>query len=57
MQLIPGPCKAAPAPAHSVPASAGTATSFACHPPRGTAALTDTPPTTTDPPREDNSLE
>lgn len=57
MQLIPGPCKAAPAPAHSVPASAGTATSFACHPPRGTAALTDTPPTTTDPPPEDNSLE
>lgn len=30
----PGPRRAAPAPAHSVPASAGTATSFACHRPR-----------------------
>lgn len=56
VQLILGPCKAAPAPAHSVPASAGTATSFACHPPRGTAALTD-PPSAADPPPEDNSLE
>lgn len=36
----PGPRKAVPKPAHSVPASAGTAASFACHPPRSTAALT-----------------
>jgi len=38
-QLIPGPREAASVPAHSVPASVGMATSFPCHPPRGTAAL------------------
>lgn len=32
-QLILGHRRAAPAPAHSVPASAGTAASFVCHPP------------------------
>lgn len=42
-QLIPGPRKAAPAPAHSVPASAGAGRELRVSPPRCTAVPTPPP--------------
>lgn len=54
-QLIPGPRKAAPAPAHSVPASAGAGRELRVSPPRCTAVPT--PPQSADPPPEDSSLQ